>query len=347
MMSFNNAPRHGSGGPPNTPNFSSSSGVLPLSGVTTAASSTTTTEQLINQTWGILRRKGGVCKETDKEIHLNYRIVHNVKDSYTLGRSRTCDIHVDHRCVSSRHCTIYCDYTQARMRVFVEDHSVNGTFINDSLTKISKGERMELRSGDEIYLINPKTAATTSSGGNTPNVVEGNPRGGAGGQQQQQQAQSSITAQEDLNTASFIFVNIRDRIAANREITVAPPKHQYPYQNQHQGGTVPLSVPPVPNTHSNILGQNIHTFNPNSVLSTTANTPSVIERHIDDYYLIGDKIGSGMSGQVYFCINRFTKQRCAVKEIDLRKVHMTPGLVVEDLKEEAKLMQQLKHVSEN
>ena len=303
MMAFSQQGR-GGGNTPGNNNLSTASATAPSS-----SSGAVNSNELLNQTWATLRRKGG----KQEEFRLNYRIINNIKDSYTLGRSRGCDIHVDHKCVSSRHCTIYCDYTQARMRVFIEDNSVNGTFINDALTKISRGERMELRSGDEIYLINPRNNSESPVGTSTSAPNPGQPG-------------------SDNSVASFIFVNIRDRIAANREITVAPkhPNHLQPTVTAADGSD--FTTGPSSSTVGSIGG------------AVSLNDQS-IQRHIEDYYIIGDKIGSGMSGQVYFCINRFTKKRCAVKEIDLRKVHMNPGMSVEDMKEEAKLMQQLKHVS--
>ena len=237
--------------------------------------------QQYHNTWGILRKKHRI----DEEIKLEYRFVDGIRDTYVLGRSRGCDIPVDNKRVSSKHCLIFCDYTQARMRVYLQDQSVNGTYINDAFTKLSKGEKIELRSGDEIYLLNPRCLLD---------------------------APDNLVLKEELYSASFSFVNIRDRIAANREVIPAT-------------GLMEKSVV--------------------SVLVSSSSSSSSKGRNIEDFYIIGDKIGSGMSGQVYFCIERATQRRCAVKEIDTRKVILTPGISIEDLKQEAKLMQQLKHVS--
>jgi len=49
--------------------------------------------------------------------------------------------------------------------------------------------------------------------------------------------------------------------------------------------------------------------------------------HIEEKYFIGEKIGSGMSGQVFLCVNRETKVQCAVKIIDTRKFSITPGII--------------------
>ena len=47
--------------------------------------------------------------------------------------------------------------------------------------------------------------------------------------------------------------------------------------------------------------------------------------HIEDKYIIGDQIGSGMSGQVYFCVCKATREQYAVKIIDTRKFALSPG----------------------
>lgn len=267
----------------------------------------------IESTWGILiRRQNGVLQE---EIHLKYRLNQNNKntikcehsevvdstvlndencvdannlnkifnkagDVYLIGRSHLCDIQVNEKRVSARHCIIYCDYTQAKMRVFVEDYSSNGTYVNDSLIKLSHGERMELRSGDEIYLINPRNAQLQTPGGKGLHPA---PTG----------------------QVTFMFINIRDRLAANREVSFAPVLQS-------------VSIPDV--------------------------RESATARHMEDEYVIGDMIGAGMSGQVYFCIHRQTKRKCAVKIIDTRKFNFNPGIEKEDLKQEADMMRELHHV---
>ena len=60
----------------------------------------------------------------------------------------------------------------------------------------------------------------------------------------------------------------------------------------------------------------------------TINSSAITENvsHIEEKYIIGDQIGSGMSGQVYKCINRETKCQCAVKIIDTKKFALTPGM---------------------
>ena len=222
--------------------------------------------------WGCLRRKGG----SQEEFKLRHRLVDGRRDTYILGRSSTCDIALtDDKLISSAHCMIYCDYTQARLRVFVEDTSANGTFVNDSSTRLSKGERIELNTGDEICLRNPKLSLSSSSGGTGEKEV--------------------------VDAASFMFINIRERVLGTREKSVAP-------------------------SHSEI---NV--------------SSSQIARHVEDTYVIGHQIGSGMCGTVHICVERATGTHCAVKIIDTKKFALTPGLSPADLREEAMMMLKLDH----
>ena len=58
-------------------------------------------------------------------------------------------------------------------------------------------------------------------------------------------------------------------------------------------------------------------------------------RHIEDDYIIGNELGSGVCGKVYFCKHRVSNEHYAVKIIDTRKYLPTPGLSINELKEEA------------
>lgn len=250
------------------------SNVAPESGVD-GQDQSGSSNQLFNNAWGILRQH---TNEGILEIMLEYRVKDGRKDTYIIGRSRNSDVPIPDRRVSSTHCAIYCDYTEPRMRVFLEDCSANGTYVNDALTKLSRGHRLELRSGDEIYLVNPRTLDQFEL---------------------------------HYHPSVFTFINMRDRILATREIACAP--------------AAPKSTA--------------------FATSTGASVDTKVEPQIEDFYIIGDKIGSGMSGEVYLCIQRKTGRRCAVKVIDTRKFSMTPGLAKEELLQEATLMHELKHVS--
>ena len=144
-------------------------------------------------------------------------------------------------------------------QVYIEDNSQNGTFINGALYKISRGERTELKSGDEIFLVNPRR---------DPSSTE---------------------------TASFLFINMRERLTVRRPISSAS------------------------------VGSTSHQI------------------HIEDDYIIGDEIGSGMCGVVHECIHRASGVHYAVKIIDTRKFTKTPGLSVQEIREEANMMKTLDH----
>jgi serine/threonine protein kinase len=66
-------------------------------------------------------------------------------------------------------------------------------------------------------------------------------------------------------------------------------------------------------------------------------------RHVEDVYIVGDQIGSGMCGTVHLCIHRETGEHYAVKIIDTKKFTKTPGLSTKDLREEAEMMKRLDH----
>jgi pSer/pThr/pTyr-binding forkhead associated (FHA) protein len=212
-----------------------------------------------NDLWGILR-----SVTTHIEHRLTHRIKDNVKDCYYIGRSKSCDILITDKRVSSIHCSVYCDYSQPTLRVFIEDNSSNGTFINDSSTKLSKKQRTELKSGDEIFVINPDLNVTTTDGG------------------------------------PFIFINMRDRLGVQKSIQQAP---------------------------------------------ESITKRKVVGRHIEDEYIIGEQLGSGMCGQVHRCLHRSSNVQYAVKIINTRRFSLTPGLSPRELKEEANIMRNLYHVS--
>lgn len=70
--------------------------------------------------WGLLRSS----KNEIDDIKLYHRIdKNNRKDTYTIGRNSSCDVVVNDKRISSLHCSIYCDYSLHKMRVFIEDAS--------------------------------------------------------------------------------------------------------------------------------------------------------------------------------------------------------------------------------
>lgn len=143
---------------------------------------------LLSNVWGQLRRQDQLM-----DVDLVHREKDGLKDTFCLGRMPAmCDVVVKHKSVSKRHCLIYCDYSQPRMRVFVEGLSTGGTFVNSSFIRIVPGQRFELRTGDELFLLNPS---------------------------------STYTKPEDVTKTSFLFINLRERWIVQREVAPAPPSH--------------------------------------------------------------------------------------------------------------------------
>ena len=130
--------------------------------------------------WGYLARG-------ETRFHLHVREAREGRiNAHVLGRNLDCDIVVNDRRVSGKHCVIYCEYESimARMRVYVEDTSQNGTYVNGMETRLRKGQRYELKSGDELFLSRPSRT-------------------------------------ESLTEAHFIFVNTRERDIVQRNVLAA------------------------------------------------------------------------------------------------------------------------------
>jgi len=136
---------------------------------------------------------------------------------------------------------------------------------------------MELKSGDEIFLTNPRFLQSKRNAAHADNF--------------------DVASHNDVAGTSFTFVNIRERVAATREKSRAP--------------------------------------------STSQQAPCA--RHVEDVYVIGDQIGSGMCGIIHLCIERASGLHCAVKIIDTKKFALSPGLTPADLREEAAMMMTLDH----
>jgi hypothetical protein len=238
--------------------------------------------------WGLVRRKGG----NQEEFLLEHRLKDGKRDTYVIGRSTKADIVVNDGRVSAHHCAVYCDYSEARLRVFIEDMSANGTFVNDSLIRLTKGKRLELKTGDEIFLVNPRT-------------LESRP-GGTG------------------NSAAFLYINLRERMFVERTIGYAPSSSSAGAGGGGYGNT-------------GGGGGRVGTR------SGSAGAAAPASPHFEDLYVIGDQLGSGMSGQVHLCMCRQTREHCAVKIIDTRKFALTPGLSPRELREEADMMRGLDH----
>ena len=81
---------------------------------------------------------------------------------YTLGRGSKCNFRYADCHVSTLHARIFCVRNQVTMDmdVYIEDVSNNGTYVqtSDALSgaqKLVKGVPRQLRTGDEVFLVNP------------------------------------------------------------------------------------------------------------------------------------------------------------------------------------------------
>jgi calcium/calmodulin-dependent protein kinase I len=82
---------------------------------------------------------------------------------HILGRSARCDVRYKDPRISSVHCRVFCMFNHVSLahEVFIEDASANGTFLqtNNTMTsgiqRLVKGVPRQLRTGDEVYLVNP------------------------------------------------------------------------------------------------------------------------------------------------------------------------------------------------
>jgi tRNA A-37 threonylcarbamoyl transferase component Bud32 len=100
---------------------------------------------------------------------------HSQLNVHTIGRGSACDIQVLDKRVSSSHCKIYCEVASPAkvggrggssselFAVFIEDHSSNGTWVNKT-TRLRRGQRRQLHSGDEVSLLATKLADSRIGG---------------------------------------------------------------------------------------------------------------------------------------------------------------------------------------
>nr|XP_006819052.1 PREDICTED: E3 ubiquitin-protein ligase CHFR-like [Saccoglossus kowalevskii] len=77
-------------------------------------------------------------------------------DEFTIGRAQMCELSINNnKMVSGKHCKIIKD--SKTMKTWLQDTSTNGTLINMK-TKVNKGQKVELKHGDEIHIVFRKDA---------------------------------------------------------------------------------------------------------------------------------------------------------------------------------------------
>jgi hypothetical protein len=131
--------------------------------------------------WGSLKRRDG----GQEMMLLNSRT--GIDRAYTLGRADACDVNVGCKSVSKLHCAIYCEYHDARMKVYLRGISPHGTYVNNAFVRLAENQMYELKTGDDIYLVNPMTSSPAN-----------------------------------INISTFMFVNLWERMTYQRAVASAP-----------------------------------------------------------------------------------------------------------------------------
>ncbi|CAM9269823.1 unnamed protein product [Discosporangium mesarthrocarpum] len=232
-----------------------------------------------------------------------------------LGRGKACEVVINDKKVSSNHCRIYCEVPPGpvgAMEVYIEDTSVNGTWVNQA-TRLTKGARRLLNSGDEISLLNPHKKKAGGAGG-----LKGNR-----GPQVDADAEAGLL----LEQATFTFVNL-DR---NRD----PSVHR---RGSSLGGNLKEGGGSVRAGSVEALKSPMLRSSPSGVLGMFGGA-----RKVEDFYDVREMIGHGTSGEVRRAIHRATGRQVAVKVIETRRFALTPGLTPKELVQEAEMLKRADH----
>jgi len=95
---------------------------------------------------------------------LNKHMDDEGRAGYLLGRSPECDLVLDKKEISKRHCLIYKETGATAklkgLRIFLKDLSFNGTYVNNK--RIGINERVLLKMGDLIHFYSMRNEANTS-----------------------------------------------------------------------------------------------------------------------------------------------------------------------------------------
>jgi len=78
------------------------------------------------------------------------------QDSYSIGRASACSLQIKDTKISGNHCVFSRSKkadNQSIYDFFLEDLSTNGTYLNGE--KIGKGNKKQIKNGDEIMLLKP------------------------------------------------------------------------------------------------------------------------------------------------------------------------------------------------
>ena len=287
---------------------------------------------------------------------------------YTIGRSKSCDITPPksdegksasgdagwvHTLLSNTHCRIFCMLStlENTMEVFVEDSSANGTVINRT-TRLRRGERRLLNTGDEIGLVNENSLGKVGRGERrgvmqcyeftfinvwqqlTPSVAKCGPVLLVA-------KKTNAAATEKTNTVCSTTTSTTTTTSIMSPKAMPPPSAP-PSQ---------LFPPTTPNSPQRVGTGSamVATNGGRSARQRPGGMPvgqmRTFDRRIEEWYDVRNCIGSGTCGEVRKCINRQSGKQFAVKILSLQRFtgNLSKGLSVDELRGEAEMLRALDH----
>ena len=260
-----------------------------------------------------------------------------------------------HNLLSNRHCKIYCMLSgslrgvpsSTSLEVYVEDTSANGTFINGGI-RLRRGERRLLNTGDEICLLNAATVLATTAAakdGRREDVVKKYSYTFIN--VYQQRPQLSFPVDNSNNSGNNKNNNNNNAASSASSSAAADSTSQRSKQGPHPPPPRPSKNPPrsSPAVVQSSAASSISSSMPAPAPPPPHPRPTLFERRIEEWYDVRHTVGSGTCGEVRAAINRQTGRQVAVKIIGLKRYDspMTPGLNIEDLKQEAEMLRSLDH----
>ena len=287
----------------------------------------------LNQAYDLMPRPSLDDHPNHHHTH-NHHLDHDVTNVYWIGRSAKCDITASkkvphqhqhkptavamyawaHSMISNRHCRIYTLLTNDNTNtntyeVYIEDHSGNGTVINQT-TLLRKGDKRLLHSGDEICLVHSETL--------------------------QKKIRSLRLLQPLLQQYSFVFVQQQQ---LQPQLQQPSPYSSLAFHPHTTSNNTKTQKQPCVNPRAMNYHHHHHHHHPNNNHNHTQSSFS--NRRIEAEYDLRNVIGDGTSGQVRKAIHRASGAIRAVKIISLRRYQN--NIDWKQLEQEANILQRLNH----
>ncbi|EWM29175.1 checkpoint kinase [Nannochloropsis gaditana] len=244
---------------------------------------------------------------------------HCQANTYILGRGRSCDIRLDDVRISSQHCRVYCLESREpggriTFKVYVEDMSSNGTFVNRRV-RLAKGQRRLLNSGDELCLVKARE-------------------------------------DQDYEAASYVFIPMEPKDRQQRQPRQAGGMPSPSFESSLPTTSIPPPTPAIAScvfssASSPRAAQTVCNQNPCSRPLVPHDGKHSFAgkyvRRIEEFYDIREEIGRGTCGRVHVALHRKTGESWAIKIIETRKFGLTPGLSPKELVQEAEVLRSIAH----